>query len=130
MFSHAMSGACDLARMGAFQDAVPALLGLCRRWEGQEDGGLPGTGCAPSGKRVSTFFVHGPFGRRPAGANTGCLAPILAPFPVAVRPGHAVSGADESAPPRHGRGYHGAHPRGPVGNELHVVRRGGLAAGQ
>jgi catechol 2,3-dioxygenase-like lactoylglutathione lyase family enzyme len=135
MFSHVMVGARDLARMGAFYDAVLAPLGLGRRWEGQDDGGPPGIGWAAPGTRVPTFFVQEPFDRGPAGAGNGCMVAFLAPSPAAVREAHAAGlaagGTDEGAPgerPQYGRGYYGAYLRDPEGNKLHVVHRGDLVA--
>ncbi|MBD0270463.1 MAG: VOC family protein [Acetobacteraceae bacterium] len=133
MFSHVMFGARDLARMGAFYDAVLAPLGLRRRWEGSDDGGPPGVGWAAPGTRVPTFFVQEPWDRTPASAGNGCMAAFLAPSQEAVRAAHAAGlaagGADEGAPgerPRYGRGYYGAYLRDPEGNKLHVVHRGDL----
>jgi catechol 2,3-dioxygenase-like lactoylglutathione lyase family enzyme len=135
MFSHAMVGARDLARMGAFYDAVLAPLGLSRRWEGENDGGPPGIGWASPGTRAPTFFVQVPFDGRPASAGNGGMTAFLAPSPDAVRAAHAAGlaagGTDEGAPgerPRYGRGYYGAYLRDPEGNKLHVVHRGDLAA--
>ena len=137
MFSHVTVGARDLARMGAFYDAVLAPLGLVRRWEGQDDGGPPGIGWAAPGTRVPTFFVQVPFDRAPASAGNGCMAAFLAPSPGAVRDAHAAGlaagGTDEGAPgerPRYGRGYYGAYLRDPEGNKVHVVHRGDLAAAE
>ncbi len=136
MFSHVLVGARDLARMGAFYDAVLAPLGLRRRWEGEGDGGPPGIGWAAPGSPLPTFFVQEPFGRRPASAGNGCMTAFLAPSPEAVRAAHAAGlaagGADEGAPgerPRYARGYYGAYLRDPEGNKLHVVHRGDLTAG-
>ena len=134
MFSHVMVGARDLARLGAFYDAVLAPLGFQRRREGEEDGGPPGIGWTAPGTRAPTFFVQEPFDHRPASAGNGCMVAFLAPSPEAVREAHAAGlaagGADEGAPgerPRYGRGYHGAYLRDPEGNKLHVVHRGDLA---
>ena len=136
MFSHVMVGARDLARMGAFYDAVLAPLGLARRWEGEGDGGPPGIGWAAPGSPLPTFLVQEPFDRRPASAGNGCMTAFLAPSPEAVRAAHAAGlaagGADEGAPgerPRYARGYYGAYLRDPEGNKLHVVHRGDLTAG-
>lgn len=136
MFSHVTVGARDLARAGAFYDAVLAPLGLRRRWESSEGGGPPGIGWAAPGERVPSFFVTEPWNREPAGAGNGCMVAFLAPSPEAVREAHAAGlaagGTDEGAPgerERYGRGYYGAYLRDPEGNKLHVVHRGDLGAG-
>lgn len=135
MFSHVVVGARDLARMGAFYDALLAPLGIARRWEGREGDGPRGIGWSAAGARLPGFFVSEPFDRRPAGAGNGCMTAFLAPSPDAVRAAHAAGlaagGTDEGAPgerPRYGRGYYGAYLRDPEGNKLHVVHRGDLAA--
>ena len=119
MFSHIMAGARDLARLGAFYDAVLAPLGL---W------------AAPR-TRVSTFLAQEPFGRRPASAGNGCMVAFVTPSPEAVREAHAsglaAGGDDEGAPgkrPRRGRGQCRAYLRDPEGNKLHAVHRGGPPA--
>lgn len=137
MFSHVMVGARDLARMGAFYDAVLAPLGLVRRWESADDGGPPGIGWAAPGTRVPTFFVQVPWDRAPASPGNGCMVAFLAASPEAVREAHAAGlaagGADEGGPgerTRYARGCYGAYLRDPEGNKLHVVHRGDLAAAE
>ena len=134
MFSHATVGARDLARTGAFHDAVLAPLGSHRRWGGQDGGGSPSVGWAAPGTRVPTLFVQAPPNRQPASAGNGFVVAFLAPSPVAVGQAHAAGlaagRADESAPgerTRHGRGSHGAYRRGPEGSQPRVVHRGDLA---
>ncbi len=134
MFSHVTVGARDLARTGAFYDAILAPLGIVRRWEGQEGDGPPGIGWSAAGSRVPSFFVTEPFDRGAASAGNGCMTAFLAPSPAAVRAAHAAAlaagGSDEGAPgerPHYGRGYCGAYLRDPEGNKLHVVRRGDSA---
>ena len=135
MFSHVTFGARDLARMGAFYDAVLAPLGFRRRWEGSEGGGPHGIGWSAPGVRVPSLYVTEPWNREPASAGNGGMVAFLAASPEAVRKAHAAGlaagGADEGAPgerARYARGYYGAYLRDPEGNKLHVVHRGDLAA--
>lgn len=134
MFSHVMVGARDLARLGAFYDAVVAPLGLKRHWQGVDDGGSPGIGWTAPGASTPSFLVQEPFDRQPASAGNGCMVAFLAPSPEAVREAHAAGfaagGTDEGAPgerPRYALGHYGAHLRDPEGSKLHVIQRGDLA---
>jgi catechol 2,3-dioxygenase-like lactoylglutathione lyase family enzyme len=115
----AMVGCADLARAGAFYDAVLAPLGITRHptlcgpsrlayWRAGERGlfqvGLPLEGEARFGN----------------GAMTGFEAPDRAAVDAAHRAALAHGGADEGAPGERYPGWHGAYFRDPDGNKAAV----------
>ena len=136
MFSHITIGARDLARMGAFYDAVLAPLGLRQR-DVTPDGGPPAKCWVGADGALPRFYVHLPFDGQPATPGNGCMVALLAASPEAAAEAHAAGlaagGSDEGAPgerPQYGRGHYGAYLRDPEGNKLHVVHRGDLASGE
>ena len=121
MFSHVTVGTNDLAKAGAFYDAVFAVLGMSR--------GLEGETFVSYGERSGgRFFVMLPFNGEPATVGNGVHAAFRAADRVSVDAFHAAAlangGSDEGAPglrPHYHADYYGAYVRDPDGNKLQAV---------
>jgi catechol 2,3-dioxygenase-like lactoylglutathione lyase family enzyme len=132
MFSHVTIGTGDLARAVAFYDAALAPLGIERvpsKWETWTAWRRPGEAAT---LWVGRPYDGQPYDGQPAGRGDGWMAAFAAPSRAAVDAAHAAAlaagGTDEGAPgPRQhfARDYYGAYIRGPGGNKLHFVHRGG-----
>lgn len=113
-------GTNDLAKAGAFYDAVLSAIGWARLAEGDADIAYGPAEGAPA------LFVVTPFNERAATAGNGVQVILAADSVAAVDGFHAAAlaqgGADEGAPgPRaYAPGYYGAYCRDLDGNKLHV----------
>jgi catechol 2,3-dioxygenase-like lactoylglutathione lyase family enzyme len=121
MFSHVTFGTNDLARAGAFYDAVLGILGHVR---GLERETFIAYGDSP-GPRL--FIMH-PFDGNPASSGNGVHAAFVAESRVQVDAFHAAAlaagGTDEGAPglrPQYHEDYYAAYVRDPDGNKIQVV---------
>ena len=121
MFSHVTVGTNDLAKAGAFYDAVFEALGMSR--------GLEGEAFISYGERSGgRFFVMSPFNGEPATVGNGVHAAFRAADRVSVDDFHAAAlangGSDEGAPGlrlHYHADYYGAYVRDPDGNKLQAV---------
>lgn len=134
MFSHVTLGVSDLARAGAFYDALLLPLGLVRR-PVMPDGGPASLCWHKPGDPLPRFYAYLPFDRRPCSAGNGTMVAFLAPAPDAVERSHAgalAAGGVDDGPPgpreRYGPDYFGAYLRDPDGNKVHIVYRGPAGA--
>ena len=134
MFSHITIGSNDLARAGAFYDAVLLPLGLRRR-SVTPDGGPPALCWVQAHAALPRFYVYSPYDHKPATVGNGSMVAFLASsreqVDQAYSAGLLAGGSDEGPPgerERYGRGYYGAYLRDPDGNKLHIAFRGDLAA--
>ena len=121
MFSHVTVGADDVARAGAFYDAVLATLGIVREFR-------HGPVIAYRGDGPGRFFVMTPFDGAAASAGNGVHVAFAAPTRGHVDAFHAAAlaagGSDEGAPglrPRYHEHYYGAYVRDPEGNKLQAT---------
>lgn len=121
MFSHVTVGADDVARAGAFYDAVLATLGIVREFR-------HGPAIAYRGDGPGRFFVMTPFDGAAASAGNGVHVAFAAPTRGHVDAFHAAAlaagGSDEGAPglrPRYHEHYYGAYVRDPEGNKLQAA---------
>ena len=121
MFSHVTVGTNDLAKAGAFYDAVFKALGMSRGFEGE-------TFISYGERSGGRFFVMSPFNGEPATVGNGVHAAFRAADRVSVDAFHAAAlangGSDEGAPglrPHYHADYYGAYVRDPAGNKLQAV---------
>lgn len=121
MFSHVTVGTNDLAKAGAFYDAVFEALGMSRGFEGK-------TFISYGERSGGRFFVMSPFNGEPATVGNGVHAAFRAADRVSVDAFHAAAlangGSDEGAPglrPHYHADYYGAYVRDPDGNKLQAV---------
>ena len=121
MFSHVTVGTNDLAKAGAFYDAVFEALGMSRGFEGE-------TFISYGERSGGRFFVMSPFNGEPATVGNGVHAAFRAADRVSVDAFHAAAlangGSDEGAPglrPNYHADYYGAYVRDPDGNKLQSV---------
>ena len=121
MFSHVTVGTNDLAKAGAFYDAVFEALGMSRGFEGE-------TFISYGERSGGRFFVMSPFDGEPATVGNGVHAAFRAADRVSVDAFHAAAlangGSDEGAPglrPHYHADYYGAYVRDPDGNKLQAV---------
>lgn len=121
MFSHVTVGTNDLAKAGAFYDAVFEALGMSRGFEGE-------TFISYGERSGGRFFVMSPFNGEPATVGNGVHAAFRAADRVSVDAFHAAAlangGSDEGAPglrPHYHADYYGAYVRDPDGNKLQAV---------
>ena len=121
MFSHVTVGTNDLAKAGAFYDAVFEALGMSRGFEEE-------TFISYGERSGGRFFVMSPFDGEPATVGNGVHAAFRAADRVSVDAFHAAAlangGSDEGAPglrPHYHADYYGAYVRDPDGNKLQAV---------
>ena len=121
MFSHVTVGTNDLAKAGAFYDAVFEALGMSRGFEGE-------TFISYGERSGGRFFVMSPFNGEPATVGNGVHAAFRAADRVSVDAFHAAAlangGSDEGAPGlrlHYHADYYGAYVRDPDGNKLQAV---------
>ena len=121
MFSHVTVGTNDLAKAGAFYDAVFEALGMSRGFEGE-------TFISYGERSGGRFFVMSPFNGEPATVGNGVHAAFRAADRASVDAFHAAAlangGSDEGAPglrPHYHADYYGAYVRDPDGNKLQAV---------
>ena len=121
MFSHVTVGTNDVAKAGAFYDAVFEALGMSRGFEGEAF-------ISYSERSGGRFFVMSPFNGEPANVGNGVHAAFRAADRVSVDAFHAAAlangGFDEGAPglrPHYHADYYGAYVRDPDGNKLQAV---------
>jgi len=122
MIGHVTLGTNDIARAGAFYDAVLATLGHARGEPGGDTFISYGDG---SGSR---FFVMRPFDGKPATVGNGVHVAFLARTRAQVDAFHAAAlaagGTDEGAPglrPHYHASYYGAYARDIDGNKIQAV---------
>jgi len=122
MLDHISIGVSDLARAGAFYDAVLATLGYVRLF-----GNERGVGYGTPGAKDEAFAIlaAGDEARSP---GTGCHVALVAPSREAVADFHAAAlrmgAADEGPPglrPHYGTGYYAAFVRDVDGYRLEAV---------
>jgi catechol 2,3-dioxygenase-like lactoylglutathione lyase family enzyme len=123
LFSHVTFGTNDLARAGAFYDAVLGTLGHARGLE-RETFISYGDGAG------ARFFIMHPFDGSPASVGNGVHAAFVAESRAHVDAFHAAAlaagGTDEGAPglrPRYHEDYYAAYVRDPDGNKIQAVCR-------
>jgi uncharacterized protein YhfF/catechol 2,3-dioxygenase-like lactoylglutathione lyase family enzyme len=134
MIHHLTLGTDDLARGGAFFDAVLAPLGLVRSWDDREgDGWLcwqpPGSEALGPDSQPG-FWLCRPADGGAASAGNGATVAFTAPTRAAVRAFHkaalANGGSCEGPPglrPHYGERYYGTYVRDPAGNKIAAVCR-------
>lgn len=129
MFSHITVGVSDLARAGAFYDALLSPLGLRRR-PVKPDGGPPSLCWHDPDALLPRFYAYIPYDGQPCSAGNGTMVAFAARSQEAVDQGHAAAlaagGADAGAPgprPQYAPDYYGAYLRDPDGNKVHLVHR-------
>jgi catechol 2,3-dioxygenase-like lactoylglutathione lyase family enzyme len=122
LIDHLSLGASDLARAGAFYDAVLGPLGYVRIFTNER-----GIGYGPPGARDEAFAVLA-MGERARPPGEGCHVAFSAPDRSAVDAFHAsaiAAGAtDEGGPglrPRYGSGYYAAFVRDLDGYRIEAV---------
>ncbi|MGB0632433.1 MAG: VOC family protein [Alphaproteobacteria bacterium] len=121
MFSHITVGTNDLAKAGAFYDAVFAALGLSRGFEGE-------TFISYGERAGGRFFVMVPYDGNAASVGNGVHAAFRAADRASVDAFHTAAlsngGSDEGVPglrPHYHENYYGAYVRDPDGNKLQAV---------
>jgi uncharacterized protein YhfF/catechol 2,3-dioxygenase-like lactoylglutathione lyase family enzyme len=134
VFHHLTLGTDDIARGGAFYDAVLAPLGLVRTWDDvEQDGWLCWqlSGKAPLGPETQPgFWLCRPTDGGAPSAGNGATVAFAAPTRAAVRDFHAAAlaagGRCEGPPglrPHYGERYYGTYVRDPAGNKIAAVCR-------
>jgi len=122
MLDHISIGVSDLARAGAFYDAVLAPLGYVRLFSKER-----GIGYGIPGAKDEAFAIldSGAGARAP---GVGCHIAVLAPSSEAVAAFHAAAlrtgAVDEGAPgprPHYGEGYYAAFVRDLDGYRIEAV---------
>ena len=123
MFSHVTFGTKDLARAGAFYDAVLGILGHVRGLERE-------TFISYGDRTGARFFIMNPFDGNPASTGNGAHAAFVAEKRVDVDAFHAAAlaagGTDEGAPglrPHYHQDYYAAYVRDLDGNKIQAVCR-------
>ncbi|MCA9706747.1 MAG: VOC family protein [Myxococcales bacterium] len=124
MIDHLSLGVADLARAGAFYDAVLATLGHARVWTADD-----AIGYGPPGGDDRLALWARP-GAEPL-PRPGFHLALTAPDPAAVRAFFAAAlqhgGRDDGPPglrPRYGPGYYAAFVLDPDGHRLEAVHHG------
>jgi catechol 2,3-dioxygenase-like lactoylglutathione lyase family enzyme len=122
MIDHLSLGVSDLARSGAFYDAVLGALGHVRLFSHER-----GIGYGPPGARDEAFAILAA-GEHAKPQGKGCHLAFSAPSREAVESFHSIAlqnGAmDEGAPglrPQYGAGYYASFVRDPDGHRLEAV---------
>jgi catechol 2,3-dioxygenase-like lactoylglutathione lyase family enzyme len=122
VLDHISVGVRDLARAGAFYDAVLETLGYVRLFTHPR-----GIGYGEPGARDEAFAILAA-GDDARAAGTGCHVAFTAPSRDAVDAFHAAAlrlgGADDGAPgvrPQYGEGYYAAFTRDLDGYRLEAV---------
>ncbi len=122
MIDHLSLGVADLARSGAFYDAILAPLGYVRLFTHER-----AVGYGPPGARDEAFAILAA-GERAKSPGEGCHVALRAPGREAVDSFHAIAlrhGAiDEGGPgprPTYGPGYYAAFVRDLDGYRMEAV---------
>lgn len=123
MLNYITVGTNDLARAGAFYDAVLGALGYARLATSERE-----IGYGVAGQGHCRFWVNLPFDTRPATVGNGSMPAFDAPTRDAVVAAHKAGleqgGSDEGAPglrPSYGPNFFTCYLRDPDGNKLSAV---------